>query len=1707
MAKVLAVIVIVTAVLPVVMYIPAVQNAAKNLACKTASEKTGMDIKCDRVSIKFPIDIIMEGVSVVDEQGDTLMRFGSMTAGLEMRPLLHGNFKVADTELAFGYIYLADTSSTIKAHISHLNIKGTDFDSKSHVVNVLNGNLDGAKIEYTSKPYKKPVDNGQEEDTAASGPWRINVMRLDVRNVDYTMRQMPSIDKMTAHVAHAKLEEAKINTGECTVNAKSLIANGVGVIYHAPSARDAEIYEALHPELPDTTLSKPWVVNADLIEVGNVDYEMSMKPTMDGLKAHVGNAKMTKAAVNTGDMTVNVDAFSIDGADVKYTTLTAMEQKASSRQHPIVETSQKSDEQPWTVRVNSARIDHSHAVYNTKGHNPKRGLDPDYVEVSQLNVAIDHLYNQGSALNVRVKNISAMERSGINIKKMSGRLAMNALSIDLDQVRLQTGMSDIRLDAHVPLSMMDKGHKGYFGVGATARIALAEVGQAMPDLKPMLSDLPQRNPIFVKTMMNGTVNHLNIKNFTATIPNCAHLNASGTISNPMEVKKLAGDVRFAANIQNVDFAKNKILNPRQRKELNIPPMKASGRVKFTPSDYAGHVDMRLRSGGMLLGSGSFYGRGENYHLDARLNSFPVKAIMPSSPVDDVTASIKASGHGFDYTHPAMAVNASVNVGSIKYDGKRYTDIQARVLMDGGNMMANLVSNSPNCNMSLLAGGRIEGNHYHLDVNGNLNSVDAQQLGLVQFPCNGRGKVTGYIDYNTKTQDCNLSANLSDLNWNYNGSPIVSKSTDVSFLSNSDCTLACLNNEETHIHFESPLGLKDFSKSIDRASVVAQEQLKARNLDINALHQAMPPFKLDAQSGPNGIIPRFLAQYDIDFRKAEMHVNNDSTIYMDGFVQQMSYGSTAIDTITIHANELDDKYLVFKAHMGNRPGTWDDFAQVDLVGGARGATVDFLVKQRNIKGEIGYRIGANATLQDNVVKARLFPTEPILAYRQWEINDSNHIDYNYTTGMLDADFIIKNDSSNLTLRTEPDKDSNQELILLDINRVKLGEWTSYLPNMAPMSGVIDGKVNVLYDGKHFDGNGLLSIKDFVYDGTSEGDIALNTDLSVDPSTGATKLNAAVALDGSQVAVAYGFLNDSTANKPIDLTIKLDRLPLVKVSPFIPGYYVSLDGYAKGEISIGGTTDKMVYNGFLEGDSVIVGIPRYGSSLHLSENRIPIENSVLKLDGTKLIGLNGQAANLSGYCDLNSLDMDLAANGKNVQFVNQSQKYWNEVFGAGFADLDARVTNKSGAMSILAKVDLLDRSDLTYVMQDEVDAMGGMTSYDENMVTFLNSIDSTAAPVSLVTGTSSSSLNLRVDIGIKKGAKFNVFLTPDGKSRVSALGTGNLRYSLDFAGKSNLVGKLAIETGEVRYSPPVISRKVFSIAGGSSIAWTGDIMNPSLDLTGVDKVRTTVSNDDAGSRVVDFEITAKVKNSLSKMDIAFDLDAPADATVQNELEGMTATQRQATAINLLLYNTYSGASHTNNSDKMTANSALISFVQSQLNSWAANNIKGIDLSFGINSYESSQGRGEEVSYSYRLSKSLFNDRFKVVVGGQYSTDATQQNNFADNLFNDISLEYTLNKRGTMIAKLFRTARVESILEGEVTQTGIGFVMKRKLSDLRHLFRFRRHKRSVDLPQLSPTTPTKGKLQAATADSLPQTIDDRSADEIEDVGNTTKKRIVRE
>ena len=1395
---------------------------------------------------------------------------------------------------------------------------------------------------------------------------------------------------------------------------------------------------------------------------------------------------------------MDVGELDVDKADVKYEHPSEKDAKQYRKDHPMPKDAgnDKDDDKPWKVKAGKVKVKDSKGKYSQTGKKPNKPgttLDPDNIEVEDVNADIEDFEMDGDNLKVPVKHLSGKERSGLQVKDASGTVNKNKNGLDINNAKVKTKGSDIKLDAHVDQDMLDGKPNGKATIDTDSKIDLNEVEKLVPEARKALKDIPHNKPVKIKAKARGNDKRLDIHSLDADVPGIGRVKGKGTIYNPTDMDRMKADMDTEVDLRDPSVL-NKMLG---LKDVKLPPMKMSGKINKEGCKWVARNLRISTGGGSMRGDGYYDICNENYDVDASFNNFPVKSFLPDYDVRNLTGSVNARGHGFDFTDCGSTwTDATVNLASVRYNGTHYGNIKARGKLRGGYADVYASSANKGCDFDANAHGTICNDHYVFTADGNVRDLDLNRLGMYDGQCNGTTKLHAEGDINLRTQEWDADLTLNDIDWQLDSSLLVADEAHGTLHSTPWITCITVENEDNYAHLNAPSGMMPLVEDMQQAATEFQRQFKERSLDVERLKESMPRFDFDMHMGTDGLVQRYLQQQDIDFRNVSCEVSRDTSIYIDGRAHGISYGETNIDTITIHANELNNKYLAFNAHMGNRPGTWDDYAFVDVEGGIKGSAIDFMLHQQNIKHETGYRLGCNARLSDDEVRMRLFGKDPVIGYRHWTFNEDNYVNLDYRTRMLDANLMLQSDSSSVELVTQRLPGENSENVQLNIENLRLEEWTRIVPMLNKTSGTLNASMDINWDGANADGDGVIDIKDFVYNGKPEGDVTLNADFDFDPASATTRLTADLILDGKEAIVLEGSLNDADAANPFNMEARFNRFPLTRANAFIPGDYIWLDGYAVGNMVVSGSMDHPIVNGYLTADSAMVNLPRYGSSLKLAADRIPVENNVITFNNYKLTGANRSPVLINGQVDLRDLDnmvIDLKATGREVQFMDSKQDELTQLFGKGLADINATVKSRGDLMTVRADATLLSGSNITYVMKNDISQLS--TAVDENMVTFTDFNNTGTGSTVLVTGRGSSANSILVNINVEKGAKINAYLSEDGQNRATVDGNGRLQYSLDFAGRDKLNGSYIIESGNLRYTPPLISQKNFDIFNGSSISWTGDMLNPQLNLKGTERIKTSVSNDDNGARPVEFIIDANVGGTLNNIDLDFDLRCETDMTVQNELQSMSENQRSQAAINLLLYNTYSGTNSAGNINNLTASSALFSFLQSQLNAWAAQTLPGIDLSFGINQYQGQQNGGTETSYSYRLAKSLFNDRFKIVVGGEYSTDASAEEDIASSLFNDISLEYYLNDAGNRYLRLFRHASYENVVEGQVTETGVAYVLKRKLTNLKNLFKFKHSREYLLRDSLEKARKAELKLQENAIEAISNSNNDTYVVPLED------------
>ena len=273
--------------------------------------------------------------------------------------------------------------------------------------------------------------------------------------------------------------------------------------------------------------------------------------------------------------------------------------------------------------------------------------------------------------------------------------------------------------------------------------------------------------------------------------------------------------------------------------------------------------------------------------------------------------------------------------------------------------------------------------------------------------------------------------------------------------------------------------------------------------------------------------------------------------------------------------------------------------------------------------------------------------------------------------------------------------------------------------------------------------------------------------------------------------------------------------------------------------------------------------------------------------------------------------------------------------------------------------------------------------------------------------------------------------DEKNLAQVSPSGTVKVGFNTKTGLSLGGRLDVPKGNIFFSPKLYPMMPFTVDKDSHILFNGAIDDTELAVSASQSAKATYKPVGEVSRMVDFITGVRVGGSLKKLDIGFYLDAPGDKEIQKELAELPEEDREGLAAILLATGMY--ASNSNEAAQMEGY-ALTSIVQSKLNAAASNRLGNtVSLDFGV--AKGKHGRGiETTDYTINVSKSFFNDRLNVKLGGSVSDNAEVNKNSASFL-NNLSAEYKIDTAGTFRARLFSVKDYNNIVEGELIKSGIG------------------------------------------------------------------------
>ena len=138
---------------------------------------------------------------------------------------------------------------------------------------------------------------------------------------------------------------------------------------------------------------------------------------------------------------------------------------------------------------------------------------------------------------------------------------------------------------------------------------------------------------------------------------------------------------------------------------------------------------------------------------------------------------------------------------------------------------------------------------------------------------------------------------------------------------------------------------------------------------------------------------------------------------------------------------------------------------------------------------------------------------------------------------------------------------------------------------------------------------------------------------------------------------------------------------------------------------------------------------------------------------------------------------------------------------------------------------------------------------------------------------------------------------------------------------------------------------------------------------------------------------------------------------------------------------------------ARNSVSKILSEQLNRLASSVIKGVDLNVNLASgadyVNNTGGAGARTDLNVGLSKSFMNGRLSVSVGKNFVLENTTGVQNPNEVFDNVSLNYSLTRDGRYMVRAYRKNQLQSVLEGYIVETGIGFAITIDYNAFKDLF----------------------------------------------------------
>lgn len=1400
----------------------------------------------------------------------------------------------------------------------------------------------------------------------------------------------------------------------------------------------------------DTAKKEPfdWQLALDRIDLNRVTARVEMPLDSLYLKTYIGQAAVADAKMDVADMLYNVGMVEIGGG--------------------------------------------ANLTYDTDDSTPMPDAF-DYRHIGLSAVALqakDICFHDGD-LELRIVNGSLRERDRLTLRRLSGNYRMDDFGIYLSRFALDTENSRISCDARLPWSLFDKDPTAVMELDLEASLNLEDIrylaGENFQLPSRRLVRYPE-TPISIAISTFGSLDELTVEHMSLFWEGMADMDGGGLFTKVLDDRRRAGNftlnLGFHQNASGLLAFYDKALYER----FAIPAgMTVAAELNIRRGMYSGKVTLTERSGSISL-DGDYIMGSDKYRADMRVDGLDLRAFMPKDSIGPVVATLHAEGRGFDLFNTKNVAQANVSIHTLDWKGYKLDSITFDAALEKGSLFASFNSTNSLLNGSIQLDALLGRNLLDGSVMVRMDSANFNALGLADTTFSTNFILEGHLKSDLD-QTHRFEASMPKCFMRLERYRVNLDRIDILADTDPDSIRLDVSSGDLKMALRVGEGINAvtaISESLGK-KMEAMRSDSIHRLRLSEVIRELPHTSFTMEARRYNPLRDYMEVNGMIFSTIQTQLTATPERGLEGFVEMQGFQR---DTIRIDRIRLDlatlsqygvlspdsvelayvpdsilnsyDRVLrltlsVDKSRYRRQPAMYGR-----IVADATLQGVDVRLSLADGAKQEAYRLGLHGFWNEGGMGINVMDTEPVvLAYNHFTANENNRIFYRSSDERLFANLELTSaDKQYLSVFTT-DTIADMEEINVNIRNLRLQQYARLTP-LPDMAGSLFAYARLSRTGGAggtLTATGDVSVNDLAYEGKPIGNIA--SSLFYEPRNNDSHyLTAEISYNGNPALNIDGIYHAEDRNNNFDIKAMLNGFPLAIANPFIGAERGSLAGFMDGELEIKGKADAPLIDGNLAMRKASFFSPMVGNTFYFSEKPLVFDRHKLIFDNYLVHARQNEKEGLSVDGEIiltgaRAMTAALQVKADNMTMLNSKKSQSDLLYGKLIASTNLLLRGPLDAMTIRGSLDIHGGTSCTYVYTD-VDL--GTESMMGDVVSFIDFSDTIVMPSQsdIDKERTFGGMDLLLRIHIDPVVEFGVDLSSGTQDRLDLQGGGDLSFSMPAFGEMSMTGRYEMSGGgKMVYTLPVVGKQVFTIDPSSYVQWSGNVQDPYVNFKAVQRVRADVM--DGGNkttRKVNFDVGVIVKETLTHMDLAFDVEAPEDITIQSQLQGMGAEERSKQAIGLLATGTYLASQ----SAGFSFDNALSSYAQGMINSALGKVFEGSGLNIGMENHDGTDGSGTYTDFTYSFSKQFYNNRIRVVIGGAVASGSNIPTNKDRSLVDNVALEYRLDQAGAQHLKLFHKKNNENLLEGEITETGVGYVISRKLARLSDLFRFGNKKKEM-------------------------------------------------